>query len=163
SGESARGHRKLVRLALHKPPVRRPIRKAWRAFADDRPGVMSGILAACSSLTGRSGGLPLKSVAWEQTLVHSILAGGNRCLRAEIVGDERFEIVEVDACPAHWSAKVHAVHAGVTRSRGAADADYLLFADADTLFSPGCIAASVAMLRHRSLDMLSLLSTLTHD
>ena len=83
--------------------------------------------------------------------------------RAEIARDERFEIVEVDACPAHWSAKVHAVHAGVTRSKGAADADYLLFADADTLFSPGCIAASVAMLRHRSLDMLSLLSTLTHD
>ena len=83
--------------------------------------------------------------------------------RAGIAGDERFEIIEIDACPAHWAAKVHAVHAGVTRSRGAADADYLLFADADTVFTPGCIAATVAMMRHGKLDMLSLLSTLTHD
>jgi cellulose synthase/poly-beta-1,6-N-acetylglucosamine synthase-like glycosyltransferase len=83
--------------------------------------------------------------------------------RAGIAGDERFEIIEVDTCPAHWAAKVHAVHAGVTGSRGAADADYLLFADADTVFTPGCIAATVAMMRHGKLDMLSLLSTLTHD
>jgi cellulose synthase/poly-beta-1,6-N-acetylglucosamine synthase-like glycosyltransferase len=83
--------------------------------------------------------------------------------RAGIVGDERFEVIEVDACPADWAAKVHAVNAGVTRSRGAADADYLLFADADTVFTPGCIAATVAMMRHGKLDMLSLLSTLTHD
>jgi len=83
--------------------------------------------------------------------------------RAEIAGDERFEIIEIDACPAHWAGKVHAVHRGVTRSSGAADADYLLFADADTVFMPGCIAASVAMMRHGKLDILSLLPTLTHD
>ena len=59
--------------------------------------------------------------------------------RAAIAGDERFEIIEIDACPADWAGKVHAVHAGVTRSRGAADADFLLFADADTLFSPGAL------------------------
>jgi len=58
---------------------------------------------------------------------------------------------------------VHAVHAGVTRSRGAEDAHYLLFADADTVFTLGCIAASLAMMRHRNLDLLSLLSTLSHD
>ena len=83
--------------------------------------------------------------------------------RAAIAGDERFEIVEIDACPSDWAGKVHAVHAGVTRSRGAADADFLLFADADTLFSPGCIASALALMRERKLDLLSLLSTLTHD
>ena len=83
--------------------------------------------------------------------------------RAAIGEDERFEIVEIESCPAHWAGKVHAVHAGVTRSRGAEDAHYLLFADADTVFTPGCIAASVAMMRHRKLDLLSLLSTLSHD
>jgi len=83
--------------------------------------------------------------------------------RAAIGTDERFEIVEIDSCPPHWAGKVHAVHAGVTRSRAAAEADYLLFADADTVFAPGCIAAAVAMLRHRKLDLLSLLSTLSHD
>jgi chlorobactene glucosyltransferase len=84
-------------------------------------------------------------------------------VRAGIAGDDRFEIVDIDACPSDWTGKVHAVHAGVTRSRGAADAEYLLFADADTLFSPGCIASALAMMRHRKLDLLSLLSTLTHD
>ena len=83
--------------------------------------------------------------------------------RAGIAGDARFEIVEIDACPADWAGKVHAVHMGVTRSRGAVDAQYLLFADADTEFSPGCIAASLAMLRERRLDLLSLLSTLAHE
>ena len=83
--------------------------------------------------------------------------------RSAIAGDERFEIVEVNSCPADWAGKVHAVHAGVTRSRGAADAEYLLFADADTLFAPGCIASSLAMMRHRNLDFLSLISTLTYD
>jgi chlorobactene glucosyltransferase len=83
--------------------------------------------------------------------------------RAAIDGDERFEIVEIDSCPPQWAGKVHAVHAGVTRSRAAATAEYLLFADADTVFAPGCIAAAVAMLRHRKLDLLSLLSTLSHD
>ena len=82
--------------------------------------------------------------------------------RAEIDRDERFEIVEIDVCPPDWSGKVHAVHAGVTRSRGAAGADYLLFADADTIFAPGCIAASLALMRERKLDLLSLLSTLTY-
>jgi len=83
--------------------------------------------------------------------------------RAAIGEDDRFEIIEVDSCPANWAGKVHAVHAGITRSRGATQAEYFLFADADTVFMPGCIAASVAMMRHRNLDLLSLLSTLSHD
>ncbi len=83
--------------------------------------------------------------------------------RAGIDGDGRFEIVEIDACPDDWAGKVHAIHAGMTRSRGAQDAECLLFADADTVFEPGCIAASLALMRHRQLDLLSLLSTLTHD
>ena len=83
--------------------------------------------------------------------------------RAEIAGDERFEIVEIDACPDGWVGKVHALHAGVTRSRATADAEFLLFADADTLFAPGCIAAALALMRERRLDLISLLSTLTHD
>jgi chlorobactene glucosyltransferase len=81
--------------------------------------------------------------------------------RAEVGSDGRFEIIEIDTCPPDWAGKVHAVYAGVTRSRGAADAAYLLFADADTSFAPGCIAASLALMRERKLDLLSLLSTLT--
>ena len=84
-------------------------------------------------------------------------------VRTGIAGDQRFEVVEIDSCPDDWAGKVHAVHAGVTRSMGARDAEYLLFADADTVFEPGCIAASMALMRQRKLDLLSLLSTLMHD
>jgi len=83
--------------------------------------------------------------------------------RAETAGDDRFEIVEIDSCPTNWSGKVHAVHEAMARSRVAADSEYLIFADADTLFSPGCIASSIALMQHRNLDLLSLLSTLTHE
>lgn len=83
--------------------------------------------------------------------------------RAQIDGDERFELIEIATCPADWSGKVHAVHVAVTRSRGAADADYLVFADADTQFTPGCIAASIALMAERNVDLLSLLSTLSYD
>jgi len=86
-----------------------------------------------------------------------------RLVQAGIAGDPRFEVVEIDACPDGWAGKTHAVHAGVTRSRGAQDAEFLLFADADTVFEPGCIAASLALMRRRKLDRLSLISTLTHD
>ena len=84
-------------------------------------------------------------------------------VRAGTAGDDRFELVEIDSCPDDWAGKVHAVYAGVTRSVGARDAEYLLFADADTVFESGCIAASLALMRERKLDLLSLLSTLTQD
>jgi cellulose synthase/poly-beta-1,6-N-acetylglucosamine synthase-like glycosyltransferase len=83
--------------------------------------------------------------------------------RAGISGDERFEIIEIDACPDDWAGKVHAVKEGVRLSRGAVDSEYLLFADADTVFSPECIASALALMRQRQLEMLSLLSTLIYE
>jgi chlorobactene glucosyltransferase len=82
--------------------------------------------------------------------------------RAAIGGDARFEVIEIATCPPDWAGKVHAVHSGVTRSQGARDAEFLLFADADTMFEPECIGASLALMRERKLELLSLLSTLTH-
>ena len=83
--------------------------------------------------------------------------------RVAIDGDPRFEIIEIDECPAGWAGKVNAVHTGVTRSRASTDADFLLFADADTEFMPGCIAASLALMRQRRLDLLSLVPTLGYE
>jgi cellulose synthase/poly-beta-1,6-N-acetylglucosamine synthase-like glycosyltransferase len=83
--------------------------------------------------------------------------------RAEIADDDRFEIIEIEACPDDWVGKVHALHTAVIRSRAAPEAEFLLFADADTLFAPGCIASALALMRERRLSLLSLLSTLTHD
>lgn len=84
-------------------------------------------------------------------------------VRREIGGDARFEIVEVASCPEGWAGKVHAVHRGVRDSEGAGMADILVFADADCVFDPGCVRATVALMRSRGLDLLSLLSTLTHE
>lgn len=89
--------------------------------------------------------------------------GTEEVARKAIGDDDRFELVIINDCPDDWAGKVHAVHSGVTRSQAAADAEFLLFADADTTFSPGCIAASLALMRARDLDLLSLLSTLSYD
>ena len=83
--------------------------------------------------------------------------------RSVIAGDERFEIIEIESCPDGWAGKVHAIHTGVARSRAAQGAEYLLFADADTVFQPDCIAASLALMRERKLGLLSALSTLTYN
>ncbi len=56
--------------------------------------------------------------------------------RDAIGDDERFEVIQLGACPADWAGKVHAVFTGVETSRGAAGADWLLFTDADTEFDP---------------------------
>ncbi len=87
--------------------------------------------------------------------------GTAAALHAAINGDARFEVLEIATCPEGWAGKVHAVHEAVSRSDAVRGATYLLFADADTRFHPSCIRACVALLRHRGVGMLSLLSTLT--
>ncbi|MBY0112164.1 MAG: glycosyltransferase family 2 protein [Phycisphaerales bacterium] len=76
-----------------------------------------------------------------------------------IAGDERFTLHEIAECPEGWAGKVHAIDSAC-RSH-AQDAEFLVFADADTVFHPACVRASVNLLRSRGLGMLSLLSTLT--
>lgn len=72
------------------------------------------------------------------------------------------EIIELAECPPGWVGKSHAVWTGATRSALAARADVLLFVDADTTLHPGVVRACAALMRERSVQMLSLLSTLTH-
>ncbi|MBX3321467.1 MAG: glycosyltransferase [Phycisphaeraceae bacterium] len=81
--------------------------------------------------------------------------------RAAIGDDDRFEIVLIDSCPPEWAGKVHAAWSGASRSRAAADADLLVFSDADCSFHPECLRACAVLLDERRLDMLSLLSTLS--
>src|SRR5690606_11146262 len=75
--------------------------------------------------------------------------------------DPRFTILPIASCPPDWAAKVHAIPRGVSDVPAARGAACLLFADADTVFHPACVRAALALLRHRRLAMLSLLSTLT--
>jgi glycosyltransferase involved in cell wall biosynthesis len=81
-----------------------------------------------------------------------------------VVGaDGRFEILDIDRCPADWAGKVHALWTAASSSPAARSADLLLFADADTILDPRCVRSTVGLLRARGLDMLTLLSTLTAD
>lgn len=84
-------------------------------------------------------------------------------LRGALQDDARFEIVTINECPADWAGKVHAIHECVQRAGGVSGAELLLFADADTWFDPACVRACVALLEHRGLGMLSLLSTLSSE
>lgn len=80
----------------------------------------------------------------------------------DLVGDDaRVEVLTIRHCPEDWAGKVHALWRGVQDSAGARDAELLMFADADTVFDPGLVRATVALLQARNLDLLSLLSRLT--
>ncbi len=81
----------------------------------------------------------------------------------EANGDERLEIVEITDCPEGWAGKTNAAHTGVRASASALDAEVLIFSDADTIWDPACTRACVALLKHRGLDLLSLLSTLRFE
>lgn len=84
-----------------------------------------------------------------------------RACSADGTMDARVEIVRVAACPEGWAGKTHAAWRGVRDSRGAKEAELLLFADADTVFDAGLARAAVGLLHARRLDLLSLLSELT--
>jgi cellulose synthase/poly-beta-1,6-N-acetylglucosamine synthase-like glycosyltransferase len=77
-------------------------------------------------------------------------------------GDSRFRILTITDCPEDWAGKVNAAWTGATAPE-AAEAEYLLFVDADTALDPSCIRATVALMEHREIHLLSLLSTLTTD
>ncbi len=77
-------------------------------------------------------------------------------------GDARFIVHEITQCPADWAGKVHALWSAVENVEAARRAEILLFADADTTFSPECVSGNLALMKQRGLGMLSLLSTLSH-
>lgn len=77
--------------------------------------------------------------------------------------DPRFESIVNTACPDDWAGKVFAAHRGVIDSHAARDADILIFTDADTKYAPQCLQAAAGLMQARSLGLLSVLSTLTHN
>lgn len=80
-------------------------------------------------------------------------------LRPIAARDPRLRIIENHACPADWAGKCNAARVGAAEAGG----EVLLFTDADTAFDPLLVRASVALLRHRGLSLLSLLPTLTRE
>lgn len=80
--------------------------------------------------------------------------------REAIAGDDRFELMTVNECPAGWSGKIHAIDHAVRTSEHARGCDSLLFVDADAELDPEIAAGALALAERRELDMLSLWSTL---
>ena len=77
-------------------------------------------------------------------------------VREQVAADSRVKLIEVDSCPPDWSGKCHSCWQGYQQTTG----EILLFTDADTLFHPDLIRASVGYLKKRNLDFLSLLGRL---
>jgi len=79
--------------------------------------------------------------------------------RGHAASDARVRVIEMEACPDGWSGKCHSCYHGYLASTGG----LLLFTDADTLFDPDLVRASVGLMEMRGLDFLSLLGRLRFD
>src|SRR2546423_1636190 len=66
--------------------------------------------------------------------------------------DTRVEALRVDALPAGWLGKNHALWRGADRATG----EWLLFTDADVIFAPGALRRAVAYATAHELDHLTL-------
>jgi len=65
---------------------------------------------------------------------------------------ERVNVVHVEALPAGWLGKTHALQKGYESSTG----DWLLFTDADVRFAPEALRRAVSLVKQRKLDHLTL-------
>jgi glycosyltransferase involved in cell wall biosynthesis len=65
----------------------------------------------------------------------------------------RLTVVTVDALPAGWLGKNHALALGAARATG----EVLLFTDADVVFAPSVVGRAVRVLEERRLDHLTAL------
>ena len=64
--------------------------------------------------------------------------------------DDRIKVIDIAEVPPGWLGKTHAMQVGY----GASTGEYLLFTDADVIFSPGCLARAVQYCRKEGIDHL---------
>lgn len=81
-------------------------------------------------------------------------------LRKIASADARVTAIEIDECPPDWAGKTHAAYVGA-QSASAEPNSFLLFTDADTVFDPQLVHAAVGLATAESIDLVSLLSSLT--
>jgi len=75
--------------------------------------------------------------------------------RAAAGGDARLRVIAGEALPAGWGGKNWACH----QLAGAAQGDWLLFTDADTLWAPDALAAVAAEVESTRADLLTVWPT----
>lgn len=95
-----------------------------------------------------------------------IIVAADRCtdqtveiVKRHAAEDARVRLVQIASCPDDWSGKCHACWQGAQVATG----DWLIFTDADTLFDPSLVTASIALLEDQQLDFLSLLGDLSAE
>jgi hypothetical protein len=81
--------------------------------------------------------------------------GTAEAARAAAAGDSRLTVLSGAALPPGWVGKCHACH----QLAAAADGDWLVFLDADTVLAPGAIAAAVALAEREDAGLVSLFPT----
>jgi glycosyltransferase involved in cell wall biosynthesis len=67
-------------------------------------------------------------------------------------------VIRVEELPGDWLGKNHALYLGA----GEAEGDWLLFTDADVIFSQGCLADAVGYARSEGLDHLTLATEIVY-
>ncbi len=111
------------------------------AARDEAHTVAAG-LASLRALGGGSG-------AVEVVLVDDRSADGTGDVaRAAAAGDPRVRVLRVDALPARWLGKTHALALGAAAARGR----WLLFTDADVVFAPDALGRLLALAGARGAD-----------
>ena len=65
---------------------------------------------------------------------------------------DRLRVLDVESLPDGWLGKTHALYAGATQARG----EWLLFTDADVIFTPNCTDKAVRYATTNGLDHLTL-------
>jgi cellulose synthase/poly-beta-1,6-N-acetylglucosamine synthase-like glycosyltransferase len=65
---------------------------------------------------------------------------------------DRLRVLDVESLPDGWLGKTHALYAGAAQARG----EWLLFTDADVIFTPSCTDKAVRYATTNGLDHLTL-------
>ena len=78
--------------------------------------------------------------------------GTGAILREIAARDPRLRTIRIDALPAGWLGKAHALWRGADRASG----DWILFTDADVIFSPDALRRAISYAGGEGLDHLTL-------
>ena len=125
----------------------------------DRNPALSVILAARDEERSVVESLP-SMVAQDYSGMIEVLAVNDRSTdrTGEILEElatkhpDRLRVLDVESLPDGWLGKTHALYAGAAQARG----EWLLFTDADVIFTPSCTDKAVRYATTNGLDHLTL-------
>jgi cellulose synthase/poly-beta-1,6-N-acetylglucosamine synthase-like glycosyltransferase len=125
----------------------------------DRNPALSVILAARDEERSVGDSLP-SMLAQDYSGMIEVLAVNDRSTdrTGEILEElatkhpDRLRVLDVESLPDGWLGKTHALYAGAAQARG----EWLLFTDADVIFTPSCTDKAVRYATTNGLDHLTL-------